>query len=812
MKKLFAGLLAIALYCTAFAQTTAKIDFANFSPLKSVGTLPDEVEMTGKDFIESSRNSVMKGGNKKDKKAKAQFLLESSYAIKELFISGRVLYNDPISQYVEKVRLEVTTSDLKLQGETKMFVIKSSVVNAFATNQGYIFITTGLLSQLENEAQLAFIICHELMHYKRKHVLKGYVENEKIERGDGAYRKSSIDKKYLAKSNYSKEHESEADGMGFDLFVLTDYNVDGANGTFDILKYSELPFEEIEFSPKSLLETEHLKMPVDYIKEDVGTPEGEDEEKDDKYSTHPNLKTRRDDILDKVASMDAKEKAKTRRLFVVSEETFNYVRKLARYDLCHTNLISRNYDKAFYEAYCLLQEDPDNLYLKKVILKSLYGLTKYKNGSRFKEVSLKSTKVEGESQRLNFLLEKFEKNELNVVALNYAWRLKKSLKSEDVEVNLITEDIFYDMVKLHYPSRSKFSTEARTTPVDTARTATVEPEAKKTTKNKREEEDEEETKTTKSASKSKSKTKSTSESRTSKLKKKKKIDEKTYFVTYAFVDLLKDPDFVDTYDRLSKQTKKDKSEEKKEVSRRKSFKKKNKIEESEEDDDEDNQYLIEEKEVAKKYNYKWDCYALGVDKVLFLNPFYLKIDERKKAPVLYAGSDEAQKKFNDNISKTASDVNLNVEVLDKKQFNASSVEGYNDMGVLIDWLDERIDHKKLKILPTDYLQVDAISKKYDTEYIGLIGAINYVEKKRGIGLAIAISVMLPVYSWLFTFPYLFTKSTHTYVYTIVFNMRTGLTEMVNIGNASLGDKQDVVGSFLYDHLKQISRGNQNKNN
>lgn len=816
MKKTTLGLLAILFYVSAWAQTQPKVDFNHFTPLVSVGILPEEVEMTGKDFIESSRSSVMKGGNKKEKKTKAQFLLESSYAIKELFISGRVLYNDPISEYVEKVRKEITANDLTLQSETKVFVIKSSVVNAFATNQGYLFITTGLLSQLENEAQLAFVLCHELMHYKKKHVLKGYVQNEKIERGDGAYRKSSVDKKYLAKSNYSKENESEADVLGFDLFMQTDYAFEAIDGTFDVLKYSELPFEEIAFSPKNLLETEHLKLPIDYLKEEVDEPEGEAEDEDDKYSTHPNLKKRRGDIKDKIDELGAKEKSKARRLFVVSEDNFLYVRKLARFDLCHSNLISRNYDKAFYEAYCLLQDDPNSVYLKKVVLKALYGLTKYKNVSRFYEVSLKSKKVEGESQRLNYLLEKLEKNELNVVALNYAWRLKKSLKSEDEEVNLITEEIFYDMVKKHYPNKNSFSLEARTTPIDTVRVKTEEPaETKKSSKKKGDDEEGEETGTKATKKTSSSKTKSSaskSESRTTKLKKKKKVDEKTYFVTYAFVDLLKDPDFVEAYDRLSKQTKKDKSEEKKEISKRKTSKVKSKAKsESEEEEEDENQYLMDEKEVAKKYNYKWDCYALGVDKVLLLNPFYLKIDERKKTPVMYAGSDDAQKKFNEKITGISSKIKLDVELVDKKQFTTGSVDNYNEMCVLIDWLDERIDHKRLKMVPTDYTQIDAISKKYGTEYLGLVGAINYIEKKENMPLVILMSVVFPVYSWIFTFPYMFRKKQETYVYTIIFNMKTGQPEMVNIGNAPLSDKSDVINSFLYDHLKQIKREGVKKN-
>ncbi|UPT66818.1 MAG: M48 family metallopeptidase [Sphingobacteriales bacterium JAD_PAG50586_3] len=304
MKK-FLLLALTGLAVCSYAQTATQYDFAKFTPLQSTGTLPDVVEMTGRDFMVESRKNLTKGGTKKDKKAKESFVLQTSYAIKDLFISGRVLYNDPISDYVEKVRREVTASDAKLLAETRIFVIKSSVVNAFATNQGYMFVTTGLLAQLENEAQLAFVICHELIHYQKKHVIKAYVQNDKIDRGEGGYRKSEIDKKYLAKSNYSKEHESEADVNGFDLFAKTRYSLDAINGTFDVLKYSQLPFEDFEFDHK-ILESEHLVFPVDYIQQEVAVVEGEDEEEDDKTSTHPNLAKRRADIADKISSLEGK--------------------------------------------------------------------------------------------------------------------------------------------------------------------------------------------------------------------------------------------------------------------------------------------------------------------------------------------------------------------------------------------------------------------------------------------------------------------------------------------------------------------------
>ncbi len=50
-------------------------------------------------------------------------------------------------------------------------VIQSDGINAFAAPGGYIVITLGLFSLLENEAQLAGVLAHEIAHVTRKHHL-----------------------------------------------------------------------------------------------------------------------------------------------------------------------------------------------------------------------------------------------------------------------------------------------------------------------------------------------------------------------------------------------------------------------------------------------------------------------------------------------------------------------------------------------------------------------------------------------------------------------------------------------------------------
>jgi hypothetical protein len=53
-------------------------------------------------------------------------------------------------------------------------VMNSPTVNAFSAPGGYVYVTTGLLKLVDNEAQLAGVLAHEIGHISGRHVLKSY--------------------------------------------------------------------------------------------------------------------------------------------------------------------------------------------------------------------------------------------------------------------------------------------------------------------------------------------------------------------------------------------------------------------------------------------------------------------------------------------------------------------------------------------------------------------------------------------------------------------------------------------------------------
>ncbi|HLT48516.1 MAG TPA: M48 family metalloprotease [Rubricoccaceae bacterium] len=89
------------------------------------------------------------------------------------------LYDDPqLTRYVEQVGQAVLQTSAYTDPNTPaeirntpfyFRVLDSPVVNAFALPGGYIYVTRGLLAHLDNEAQLAVVLGHEIGHVLGQH-------------------------------------------------------------------------------------------------------------------------------------------------------------------------------------------------------------------------------------------------------------------------------------------------------------------------------------------------------------------------------------------------------------------------------------------------------------------------------------------------------------------------------------------------------------------------------------------------------------------------------------------------------------------
>lgn len=712
----------------------AQFDF-DYIPLKATGTIPEAFVKKAKETSQDEVKNVEYGS---DRAAKQQFTIANNYFLRQLFMSGDVLFNDPLTIYVNKVADELLKNNQTVRQQIKIYVTKSTAVNAYAFDKGYIFINLGLLAQLENEAQLAYILSHEITHVLKKHSVNQYIKNIKLDNSAGNYERGNEDK-VLARYSFSKEQETEADVEGLILFKQSNYSVKTINRAFDVMQYSYLPFELPEFK-KSFFEDEFLIIPDTLILKKVSEIKSNDDY-DDSKSTHPNIRKRRASIEMELKVPDEA----SRKKYIVSEEEFKKSREIARFELCKNYLVERDYVNAIYAAYILMEKYPKNVYLKRIVAQALYNIScnfsyrnsnnaiKFSSGISSKTYSIPDyDKIEGQSQRIYYMFDKMTEAEFNVTALSYVYRAHKEFPN-DKTLSRFTDSLFSQLVNvnnLYLGDFSKYS-KKELMAMDTV----------KTVNNNKEEDDEEDSKYTK-------------------IKKEKQkvelenVDEN--FTKYAFVGLLKDDEFVSRYTKAARGNTQKPLEEKKVNQEKLSFKKARKLIKNEQ--------------------------LLGIDKVIFLDPYYQKVKYEKGSEYTNYYESEEKEAFLTSIqNKCANKLKLEYVNFSNKEMNTSDIELYNESATINEWLGERFRHGNNNYeAMTNYDEMKKISEKYGTPYIAWSGVYN--SKGR--------------------------KYNNTYFF-IVFNIESGELLKFETRFTRSRDNRDLITSFVYNSLMYVKKKEKN---
>jgi predicted Zn-dependent protease len=85
---------------------------------------------------------------------------------------GGEIENIALTDYVRRVGQKIIARTPYAQEHWQITVVDSPIVNAFATQGGYVYITRGLLALANSEAELAAVLAHEMAHITQNHVAK----------------------------------------------------------------------------------------------------------------------------------------------------------------------------------------------------------------------------------------------------------------------------------------------------------------------------------------------------------------------------------------------------------------------------------------------------------------------------------------------------------------------------------------------------------------------------------------------------------------------------------------------------------------
>ena len=163
-------------------------------------------------------------------------LLETAGDYEELFVRRGYRYQSPeFEALMQRIGSELAPEPTDSYLAYRFFIFDDPIPNAFALPDGQIYVNTGMLAMLDDEAQLAAILGHEIAHSAGHHGILSFRKTRKkmiwaTVLGDlGGY--------YLVRSifGYNRILEAEADQRAFDSLLAQGYDVRAVAELFTIL-------------------------------------------------------------------------------------------------------------------------------------------------------------------------------------------------------------------------------------------------------------------------------------------------------------------------------------------------------------------------------------------------------------------------------------------------------------------------------------------------------------------------------------------------------------------------------------------------
>ncbi len=760
----YLALMVFAFYSTKFSAQNA------YKPLRSSGEIPEEFRSLTATKVQRAQSEDQ--SNKRTKQERRhinEFLLRNNYVIDEFLTSGKILFGDPITNYVNEVAAGLLDDDPQLKNKLRFYTVKSAEANAFATNQGIIFITIGLLAQIENEAQLAFILAHEIAHYQKNHSIATVLENVKVYNSTSTDRYAGSDERIRLLSTFSKDKEFEADSLGFLRYVLSGYRMKEASSVMDVLYLSSMPYAEVEFN-FSFLSFGTVEYPKNFRLDSIAEFPYSSDDYDDSKSTHPNIRKRKDRLdywMSKTTSVSEKR-------FIKPEAGFEQMQLIARQELVHLFLLDNQYIDALYISYVSLQSHPGNRIDEENLAKSLYGISKYTNGKGMRQIGRGSKKTFGEIQRCYYFFETLTPKQINLIAIRYINDIYEKYKSPFMEKlmnNLVLEAVkneqTYESIELglHKYKESKLAIRN-------------EADTMKPSEGKIEEIKEEATPLEQSPSESKYDKyriakKNSQTGTTTKSSGKSEWESTFHYIVFEplMTDVMKEK-FQTIYASY-------KAEEERSAA-------------------------FQEGVRGKKKKYARKGFSLGIDKMIFVDPFFMVLDQRRGYKLV--DSEERLIEYKTQINECADKANIEHDVLVPKIMQADDIKRYNSMSLMNDWIGERISHSgnSIEMIPLETEYTTELADEYGTDYFCYTGIIATKESRPFRWGAVAASIVVP-YFLPFTLVRAFVPRYRTNFYFLLYDVREGDSVWTKENITSLRVDDGGVRSALYDTFYQVKR-------
>ena len=150
-------------------------------------------------------------------------------------------------EYIQALAESLRSDALKQRPELKLHILDEPLPNAMVSAGGYVFVTQGLLDEVESENELAFVLAHELGHYEHRDNLRSlgrslvFLSLDSTLAAIGVQLPSFLmGSMSLADLHYSRDQEQKADVYALEVIHNRYGHVDHTLDFFERLNEQEL--------------------------------------------------------------------------------------------------------------------------------------------------------------------------------------------------------------------------------------------------------------------------------------------------------------------------------------------------------------------------------------------------------------------------------------------------------------------------------------------------------------------------------------------------------------------------------------------
>jgi hypothetical protein len=365
---------------TAFAQYER-----SYSPALIQDTIPQEIKESLKAKL-VARKKALSAEKVQHRNFIFSLYEKHNETLVKYFNDDYFIVTDELTDYLQSILKKIVEANPLLQDQINIYVHRSSSPNAFTFWDGTIGVTLGLLARMENEDEVAFVICHELAHYYSNHIdsrirqiAKANYDPE-IEKDirsikNSQYEKYTRLKKIYRDLNLSLKHHSRgeefaADSIGLTYFLRTTYNPKASIRLMEILDSAQISIYKKNIDLKKVFTLQKYPFKENwlvYAKSNMKhNTSDEDFGDSDTVKTHPDCKRR-------IISLKQQLRAKAIEL-PINLKSDLVTQKMAlrsELEMIESEAHFKHYGKSFFTTLAALDKFPNNIYVHSMVGRNL---------------------------------------------------------------------------------------------------------------------------------------------------------------------------------------------------------------------------------------------------------------------------------------------------------------------------------------------------------------------------------------------------------------------------------------------------------